>query len=78
MVKSNIESKLSRNPQHINQCDKDVWFYETKKGLQVYFDRSPFPTGILIPWSKILKSADRYLCAKEIVEMEKLYGIKSP
>ena len=46
----------SRNPQKISPT---VWYYETRRGIEVYTDDVRRVSTARIPWGRILKSLAR-------------------
>lgn len=46
-----------------SNCDGDVWWYETTKGVVIFFDRpghrSARPGQVLISWAKIRSAVER-------------------
>jgi hypothetical protein len=51
-------ARPSLEPQHLGD---QSWYYETRRGIQVYHDtrRNGVVGPILIPWSRLAKSAAR-------------------
>lgn len=47
----------SLNPQ--NMRDGKSWYYETRGGIQVYAHSAHGTTVTRIPWSRLMKSAER-------------------
>lgn len=57
-VKKVAKSQVKAKPSHFStDIQFGYWYYETRGGIQVYFDNGN--RNVKIPWSKILRSLER-------------------